>query len=115
MFCEKNETNTAIEKIFTLIPGTSTGADANNFDPAQTHNLVLKDRNNLLKMAPSEADPEHSSVIAVLGKGKSKNVLRIWRVYNASSEKNSMQNFDLPPGTFHTIVQFCTEYLAISM
>ena len=73
VFCEKNATNTEIEKVLILVPGTSTGADANNFDPAQTHNLVLKDRNNLLKTAPSETDPEPSSLIVVLGKGKSKN------------------------------------------
>ena len=114
VFCEKNASN-AIENILVLLPGSASGADANNFDPAQTHNLILKDRNNLLKTAPSESNPEHSSVIVALGKGKSKNVLRVWRVYNALSEKNSMTNFDLPLGTFHTIVQFCTEYVAISM
>ena len=87
-----------MENVKTLIPGTVTSVQEHNYDSNQTLYLVLKDKNNLLKTVPSESDPQHSSLIAVLGKGKTKNVLRVWRIYDSLSEKNSMRNYDLPAG-----------------
>ena len=87
-----------MENVKTLIPGTVTSVQEHNYDSNQTLYLVLKDKNNLLKTVPSESDPQHSSLIAVLGKGKTKNVLRVWRIYDSLSEKNSMKNYDLPAG-----------------
>ena len=54
-------------------------------------------------------------MIAVLGKGRQKNTLRVWRIYDTTSERNTKVEFDLPLDTYHTVLQFCTEYLAVSM
>ena len=99
--CEKDAATGQITSTQVLLPGN----DSFRFTPG-VHFLEMTESvdKNVLQTKPSAANPEHSTLIAMLAQGKRKNVLRVWRYYSNASEKNEMEQYDLPSDTFHTVI-----------